>query len=74
MERSSVARNLAKTPNLLIKHTLIYSRSPAGFDEQTAFTLRVYRKADWDKLRLEQRPRYGDPNKEAETAQEDVSV
>jgi len=53
---------------------LIYSRSPAGFDEQTAFTLRVYRKADWEKLRLEQRPRYGDPNKEAETAQEDVSV
>ncbi|MEW8980072.1 MAG: hypothetical protein AB2385_16930 [Symbiobacterium sp.] len=53
---------------------LIFSRSPAGFDEQTSFTLRTYRRADWERLRLEQRPRYGDPLKEAETAQEDVSV
>ncbi len=50
---------------------LIYSRSPAGFDEQTAYTLRAYRQAEWDRLRMEQRPRYGDPLKEAETAQED---
>lgn len=50
---------------------LIFSRSPAGFDEQTSFTLRTYRKADWERLRLEERPRYGDPLKEAETAQED---
>lgn len=51
---------------------LIYSRSPAGFDEQTAYTLRAYRNADWEKLRVEQRPRYGDPTREAETAEEDV--
>lgn len=53
---------------------LIYSRSPSGFDEQVAYTLRAYRKADWEKLRLEQRPRYGDPTREAETAQEDVDL
>lgn len=50
---------------------LIYSRSPAGFDEQTAYTLRAYRQTNWELLRMEQRPRYGDSQKEAETAQED---
>lgn len=53
---------------------LIYSRSPSGFDEQVAYTLRAYRKADWEKLRLEQRPRYGDPAREAETAEEVVGM
>lgn len=51
---------------------LIYARNPAGFDEQTAYTLKAYRQADWEQLRLEKRPRYGDPGKEAETAQEDL--
>lgn len=50
---------------------LIYARSPAGFDEQVAYTLRAYRHTDWERLRMEQRPHYGDPLKEAETAQED---
>lgn len=27
---------------------LIFSHSPAGFDEQTAFTLRAYRGLDWE--------------------------
>lgn len=51
---------------------LIYAYSPAAFDEQTAYTLRAYRQADWERLRLEKRPQYGDPGKEAETAQEDL--
>jgi hypothetical protein len=51
-------------------HPLIYSDSPAGFDEQTAFTLRVYRHVDWENLRQEKRPRYGNPNLEAETGVE----
>ena len=51
-------------------HPLIYSDSPAGFDEQTAFTLRAYRGIQWERLRHEQRPKYGDPNLEAETGLE----
>jgi hypothetical protein len=51
-------------------HPLIYSDSPAGFDEQTAFTLRAYRGINWEQLRHEKRPRYGDPNREAETGEE----
>jgi hypothetical protein len=50
---------------------LIFSHSPSGFDEQTAFTLRAYRGVDWEALRKEERPTYGDPGREAETAQED---
>lgn len=50
---------------------LIFSHSPSGFDEQTAFTLRAYRGVDWEQLQKEQRPSYGDPGREAETAEED---
>lgn len=52
-------------------HPLIFSRSPAGFDEQIAFTLRAYRGLDWEALQREQRPTYGDPGCEAETAREE---
>lgn len=52
---------------------LIFSRSPAAFDEQIAFTLRAYREADWESLQREQRPSYGSPRREAESAQEDIS-
>jgi hypothetical protein len=52
-------------------HPLIFSRSPAGFDEQTAFTLRAYRGRDWEQLQREPQP--GDPGREAETAVEDDS-
>ena len=31
-------------------HPLVFARSPAGFDEQTAFTLRAYRGLDWETL------------------------
>lgn len=49
---------------------LIYAYSPAAFDEQIAFTLRAYRGLAWDRLRRERRPAYGDPAREADTAEE----
>lgn len=52
--------------------SLIFSRSPAAFDEQIAFTLREYRQRDWEVLQREQRPTYGNPVREAETATEDA--
>ena len=50
---------------------LVFSHSPAAFDEQIAFTLRAYRSEDWEQLQREQRPRYGNASREADTAQED---
>ena len=52
-------------------HPLIFSSSPAAFDEQIAFTLKAYRGQDWESLQKEDRPSYGDPRKEADTAAED---
>jgi len=49
---------------------LIFSYSPAAFDEQIAFTLRAYRGLVWDTVRSEERPSYGNPSSEAETAEE----
>jgi hypothetical protein len=51
---------------------LIFAHSPGAFDKQTAFTLRAYRGLDWDVLRREQRPTFGQPAREAETATEDI--
>lgn len=51
---------------------LIYARSPAGFDEQTRFTLRAYRGLSWDRVRVEDRPTYGDPDREVDTGREDT--
>jgi hypothetical protein len=51
-------------------HPLVFSHSPSAFDEQITYTLRVYRNADWAALQLEQRPHYGNPQIEAETASE----
>lgn len=50
---------------------LIFSYSPAAFDEQIAFTLRAYRRQNWEMLQQEKRPSYGNPAREAETASED---
>ena len=50
---------------------LVFSYSPSAFDEQTAFTLRAYRGLDWEDLRREKRPSYGEPRREAETATEE---
>ena len=49
---------------------LVFSYSPSAFDEQTAFTLRAYRGVDWEDLQMEKRPAYGNPSREAETAEE----
>jgi hypothetical protein len=49
---------------------LIFSHSPAAFDEQIAFTLRAYRGVSWEELQQEKRPVYGNPSREAETAEE----
>jgi hypothetical protein len=50
---------------------LIFSHSPSAFDEQIAFTLRAYRGVDWERLQRERRPAFGNPNREAETAEEE---
>lgn len=54
-------------------HPLIFSRSPAEFDEQIVFTLRAYRDKDWETLQRDQRPMYGNPRREAETVVEDIA-
>jgi hypothetical protein len=50
---------------------LISSYSPSAFDEQVAFTLKTYRDKKWEDLCLKERPSYGNPSQEAETAEED---
>ena len=50
---------------------LIFSYSPSAFDEQIAFTLRAYRSVNWETLQKEKRPSYGNPSREAETAEEE---
>jgi len=51
---------------------LVFSYSPSAFDEQIAFTLKAYRGVDWGTVRKEERPSYGNPAREAETAEEDT--
>ncbi|HZV13567.1 MAG TPA: hypothetical protein VFA55_10160 [Candidatus Kapabacteria bacterium] len=50
---------------------LIFAYNPAAFDEQIGYTLQAYRQADWETLKQEKRPSYGDPQQEAETAREE---
>ena len=50
---------------------LIFSHSPSAFDAHIAFTLQAYRVMDWEVLQNETRPAYGNPQREAETAQEE---
>lgn len=50
---------------------LIFSRSPAAFDEQIAYTLRTYRAQNWEVVQRQQRPAYGSPIRESETASEE---
>ena len=50
---------------------LIYSRNPAAMDEQIAYTLRAHAEMDWDTVRHIERPSYGNPNWEAQTALKD---
>jgi hypothetical protein len=50
---------------------MIFSSSPAAFDEQVAFTLKAYRGLNWEILQKAKRPRYGDPGRESEPAEEE---
>ena len=50
---------------------LVFSHSPSAFDEQIAFTLRAYRGVNWETCQKEQRPSFGNPSREAETAEEE---
>jgi hypothetical protein len=50
---------------------LIFSHSPSAFDEQIAFTLKAYRGVNWETLQKDKRPSYGNPSREAETAEEE---
>jgi hypothetical protein len=50
---------------------LIFSQSPSAFDEQISFTLKAYRGVDWEMLQKDKRPSYGNPSREAETAEEE---
>ena len=50
---------------------LIFSHSPSAFDTQIAFTLQAYRGLDWEVLQKENSPAYGNPLREAESAQEE---
>ena len=49
---------------------LIFSYSPAAFDEQIAFTLKAYRGLSWEMLQREHRPVHGNPAYEVEVAAE----
>lgn len=52
-------------------HPLIFSFNAAAFDEQIAYTLREYQGQDWETLRRERRPHFGNPVREAQTGIED---
>lgn len=51
---------------------LIFSHSPSALDAQIAFTLRAYRGVDWEAIQRDKRPAYGNPSREAETAEEET--
>ena len=50
---------------------LIFSYSPAAFDEQIAYTMQTYRGQNWEEVQNEKRPSYGDPRQEVLSAEED---
>lgn len=54
-----------------IAHPLIFSFNAAAFDEQIAYTLREYQGEDWDTLKRDKRPHYGNPAREAQTGIEE---
>lgn len=51
---------------------LIFSHNPAAFDEQIAYTLKAYGGADWEQVKQEKRPAYGNLGLEADTADDDL--
>ena len=72
-ERKALVSNTLLDDWSVELHPLVFSHSPAAFDEQIAFTLKAYRGLDWEELQRERRPRYGSASREAETAEEDDS-
>ena len=70
-ERQALAESKLLAGWQVAIHPLTFARSPAGFDEQTAFTLRAYRGLDWETLQREPQPPADDPGREAETAADD---
>lgn len=70
-ERETLARLTLLREWRVELRPLVFARNPAAFDEQISFTLRSYRNKDWEVLQREQRPSYGDPIREAETASEE---
>jgi hypothetical protein len=72
-ERQALAESQHLADWQVAVHPLIFARSPAGFDEQTAFTLRAYRGLDWEVLQRDLQPHSGDPGPEAETPAEDTA-
>lgn len=70
-ERDTLYASTEKLPGWEVQiQPLIYAYSPAALDAQISYTMRAYRDADWAALRNEQRPAYGNPNREAETGEE----
>ncbi len=51
-------------------HPLIFAHNPGALDAQIAYTLKNYRGQDWDVLRLQDRPNYGNAAQEAEKGEE----
>jgi hypothetical protein len=70
-ERAALAETTALAGWQVEIRPLIFSRNPAAFDEQIAYTLHTYRHKNWEELQREQRPSYGNPIQEAETALEE---
>jgi hypothetical protein len=70
-ERQALAASRHLDGWQVVVHPLTFARSPAGFDEQTAFTLRAYRGLDWEALQRELPPPSGDLGRDAETAVEE---
>ncbi|MDJ0754150.1 MAG: hypothetical protein QNJ45_11565 [Ardenticatenaceae bacterium] len=68
---------LINSPHLAGWHVemrpLIYSFNPAAFDEQIAYTMKAYRGQDWEIVRQESRPSYGNPREEVLSAEEEPS-
>jgi hypothetical protein len=70
-ERQALAESRRLAGWQVAVHPLVFARSPAGFDDQTAFTLRAYRGLAWEALRQEPAPPTDDAAREADTAAED---
>lgn len=66
---------LANAPHLAGWHVemrpLIYSFNPSAFDEQIAYTMKMYRGQDWEAVQKESRPSYGNPREEVLSAEEE---